>query len=288
MVSFGDSVRKKVDELRHRYRNVEIGELAFQPGRVQARLVDLGNPLILSVLTVVGVLLLFMGMRLGLIVGSVVPMVALTSLALYHWSGGVLQQVSIAAFVISLGMLVDNAIVVSESVQRGIERGTPPKRAAIEAVKDLALPLVSATGTTLAAFLPMFPAKSVTGEFTRALPIIIMLTLAASYIFAVTVTPILSSTFLRKGVQAKRSWFDSAGELVGSLAMRRSAWILCAAVIVVAFALSAFRYVNRRFLPYSDRNQLIIDLKLPEGAHLDDIDAAAAKIEFELAKRPDV
>jgi len=287
-VAFGDSVRKRLDELRPRYRSLEIGEVAFQPVRVQARLVDLGESLLLSIATVAGVLLLFMGVRLGLIVGSVVPMVALTSLALYHWGGGVLQQISIAAFVIALGMLVDNAIVVSETVQRNIDRGAPPKRAAVDAVKDLALPLASATGTTLAAFLPMLLAKSVTGEFTRALPVIIMLTLTLSYVFAVAVTPILSSMFLRRSEQARQSRLDSAGRYLGSLAMRRSSWILATAVLVVIVSLIGFRYLDRRFFPYSDRNQLIVDLKLPEGAHLDEIDAAAARVEFELARQPEV
>lgn len=288
VVAFGDTVKKKLEEVRTRYPALQIDELAFQPTRVQARLVNLGNSLLLSVLTVVGVLLLFMGARLGLIVGSVVPMVALSALALYNWGGGVLHQVSIAAFVISLGMLVDNAIVVAESVQRGIDRGVAPTAAGIEAVKDLALPLAAATGTTLAAFLPMLLARGASGEFTRALPIIIMLTLSVSYVFAITVTPVLSCAFLRRGDEARPSWFDSVGKFLGALALRRSFVILAVAFVVVAVSLAGFRHVDRRFFPLSDRNQFIIDLKLPEGAHLDEIDAAAARVEAAVAKRPEV
>ncbi|MDQ7784029.1 MAG: efflux RND transporter permease subunit [Desulfomonilaceae bacterium] len=288
VVGFGETVRKKVEELRSRYPEVEIGETAFQPDRVRARLLNLGSSLLLSVMTVGGVLLLFMGLRLGLIVASIVPMVGLTSLAIYYWGGGVLQQISIAAFVIALGMLVDNAIVVSESVQGLIDQGLDPKRAAIQVIRELALPLAAATGTTLAAFLPMLLAQSVTGEFTRALPVIIMVTLTVSYVFAVSVTAILSSSFLKRSTETKESRFRELGAFLGRLSLNHYGAILIAAGLLVAGSLGATGFVDRRFFPGSDRNQLIVELKLPEGAHLSEIDAAAAKVEAKLTARPDV
>ncbi len=288
VVGFGEAVREKVSELRSRYPNLEIAEMAFQPARVRARLLNLGSSLLLSVLTVAGVLLLFMGLRLGLIVASIVPMVSLTALAIYHWGGGVLQQISIAAFVIALGMLVDNAIVVSESVQRLMDQGQDPKQAAIQVVRELALPLAAATGTTLAAFLPMLLAESITGEFTRALPVIIMVTLTISYVFAVSVTPILSASFLKRSAETKESRFSDLGKFLGRLSLKHYVLVLAAAVLLVALSIGAAGYVDRQFFPGSDRNQLIVELKLPEGAHLKEIDLAAARVETELAKRPDV
>ena len=288
VVDFGNAVRTRLAEIRTRYPTVQITEMTFQPDRVKTRLFDLGRSLMLSVLTVAGVLLLFMGMRLGLIVASIVPMVALTSLAIYDWGGGVLQQISIAAFVIALGMLVDNAIVVSESVQRRIDEGANPRQAAVQVIRELSLPLAAATGTTLAAFLPMLLAKSVTGEFTRALPTIIMITLTVSYVFAVTVTPVFSSAFLKKSTESRDSRFTALGAALGTLALRRWEWILVVAGLLVIASLMAGRFVDRRFFPGSDRNQFIVDLKLPEGAHLNEIDAAAARVEAELARKPDV
>ncbi len=288
VVGFGEAVRQKLSELRSRYPDLEIEEMAFQPTQVRDRLLNLGSSLLLSVLTVAGVLLLFMGLRLGLIVASIVPMVALTSLAFYHWTGGVLQQVSIAAFVIALGMLVDNGIVVSESVQRLIDQGQEPKRAAIQVVKELALPLAAATGTTLAAFIPMYLSESTTGEFTRALPVIIMVTLTVSYFFAVSVTPILSSSFLKRSVQTEESRFSAFGGFLGRLSLKHYVSVLITATLLVAVSLAATKFVDNQFFPGSDRNQLIVELRLPEGAHLKEIDSAAARVEAELAKRPDV
>ncbi|MDJ0839784.1 MAG: efflux RND transporter permease subunit [Acidobacteriota bacterium] len=104
---------------------------------------------------------------------------------------------SIAALVIALSLLVDNAIVVAESVQAGLNAGMPGDQAAKQAVGGLALPLPAANGTTLAAFIPMQLAVGNVGDFTRAIPTVIMLTLSVSYFYAVTVTPFLAARFLR-------------------------------------------------------------------------------------------
>ena len=127
VVAFGESVRTKLAQVRSNYPQVQIHEVTFQPNRVKSRLLELGKSLIMSITIVAGVLVVFMGLRLGLTVALLVPFIGLSSLALYHWGGGSLHQISIAALVISLGMLVDNAIVISESVQRGIDSGIPPQ-----------------------------------------------------------------------------------------------------------------------------------------------------------------
>jgi len=100
---------------------------------------------------VAGVVILAMGLRLGMVVASVVPLVAFAGLAVFAIGGGVLHQISIAALVIALGMLVDNAIVVAENVQWRLDRGASPRAASLAAVKELAVPLAAATGTTVAA-----------------------------------------------------------------------------------------------------------------------------------------
>jgi multidrug efflux pump subunit AcrB len=288
VVAFGDEVRTKLTEMRKRFKDLEIREVIFQPARVRARLINLAGSLMLSVIVVGVVLLLFMGIRLGLVVASIVPLVALSSLAIYHMGGGVLHQISIAAFVIALGMLVDNAIVVAESVQTRIDERASPREASAAAVKELAVPLAAATGTTLAAFLPMLLAKSTTADFTRALPIIIMATLTVSYVFAVSVTPVLSAVFLRPSSGAGVSALGRIAESTAGLARRRYRWILAGAALLVVVSVAAAGWVDRRFFPMSDRNQFLVELRLPEGAHLDEIDAAAARLETALSRRGDV
>jgi multidrug efflux pump subunit AcrB len=288
VVQFGEEVRAKLAEVRKDHPDILIEEVTFQPDRVKARLENLGTSLLMSISIVAGVLVLAMGVRLGLIVASVVPLVALSSLAVYAWGGGILHQISIAAFVIALGMLVDNAIVIAENVQYRIDRGDGPFDAAAESVRELAIPLAAATGTTLSAFLPMLLADSVTADFTRSLPVVIMITLSVSYLFAVLVTPILSAMFLARRDGARKSIVARAAAVPAGLAITRGKLVVTAAIVLVAGSLYSFTYVDRVFFPTSDRNQLLIDVTLPEGAHLSETDAAAAKIETGLHERDDV
>lgn len=288
LVTFGESIRTKLAELRPQYAPLEIAEVTFQPDRVSARLANLGQSFLMSVAIVAAVLFAFMGIRLGLVVASIVPLVTLASLAIFNWGGGILHQISIAAFVVAMGMLVDNAIVVAESVQQKIDHGEDRQAAALASVKELAIPLAAATGTTLAAFLPMLMAKSTTAEFTSALPAVIMITLTVSYVFAVAVTPILSAFVLKPRLEKKRSILARFGSYVSVVSIRWAPLVLVSALVVVGAALFASRWVDKNFFPCSDRNQLVVDMKLPEGAHLDEIDHAAARVERELMKLPHI
>lgn len=196
LIGFGDAVNTTVAEFEAS-TGLQAEYIAFQPDRVEDRLEQLGRSLLSGVVVVALVLFVFMGLRLGVTVASVVPLVTMSSLALYAIGGGLLHQMSIAALVLALGLLVDNAIVVAEDVQARLDRGVERWEAARQTVAELAVPLGSATGTTIAAFIPMLLTVGPTGDFTRALPIVIIVTLSVSYVYAITVTPALSAVVLR-------------------------------------------------------------------------------------------
>ncbi|MDJ0840766.1 MAG: efflux RND transporter permease subunit [Acidobacteriota bacterium] len=282
IVDFGEAVQNRLDQLAPDYAPLKLESLIFQPDRVQARLDNLGLSLLLGILVVAGVLLIFMGARLGMVVAGIIPLVAFTSLALFASGGGVLQQMSISALVIALGMLVDNAIVMAENIQWRIDRGESRTEAAMAAVRELAVPLASATGTTLAAFLPMLMAESFTADFTRDLPIVIMLTLTVSYLFAVFVTPTLSKMVLRRRTDGGGEKPHRVGEGLAALALRRSGVIVVAAVVIVGISFFSAGFVKQQFFPSSDRNQIVVEVKLPEGSHLDRTDRIAFQLEQEL------
>jgi len=288
LVDFGNEVRERVARVAERLQPLQVREVMFQPLRVKTRISQLGRSLLLSILVVAGVLFLAMGTRLGLVVVAIVPLVAMSSLAVYAWGGGVLHQISIAALVLALGMLVDNAIVIAEAVQWELDRGRPAKAAALQAVRDLAIPLAGATGTTVAAFVPMLIAEGPTAVFTRAIPVVIMLTLSVSYLYAVLVTPILSEMILRPRETRGGSFSGRIGQLFAHLAIRRPARVLAIAGLLVLASLVLARSVPQQFFPSSDRNQMVIDLKLPEGTHLDTTDAASRELERALLGRPEV
>ncbi|WP_321418077.1 efflux RND transporter permease subunit [uncultured Desulfobacter sp.] len=288
LVNFGQAVREKVDAIAPALSPVSIQEVTFQPKRTEARLGELGQSLLLGILIVGGILILAMGLRMGLVVASVVPLVTLSSLAVFAWAGGVLHQVSIASLVLALGMLVDNAIVVAENIQWRLDRGARNGEAAGGAVRELAVPLAGATATTMAAFVPMLIAKGLTAEFTKSIPIVIMLTLSVSYLFALLVTPVLSRMFLKPRSLKAVSSAERLGSKLARFAVRRSGWVILAALAAVASSFAGAGWVHQQFFPASDRNQCVMDLKLAEGSHLDATDAASQKLEQALLSRPEV
>lgn len=298
VVDFGRAVRERIEELRPVFPELVISEVIFQPDRVEERLKELSRSLLMGILIVAAVLILTMGWRLGLVVAVVVPMVALASLALYALGGGVLHQISIAALVIALGMLVDNAIVIAENIQARVNAGESAKEAAVASVRELAMPLAGATGTTMAAFIPMLAAQGTTAIFTRAIPVVIILTLTVSYLFAMVVTPTLARLALPRSKSAGTGMSATAqpgaaalGKISAGLArvaVGRPRWVVVLSLVVVAASLVASRGVRGQFFPASDRNQALIDLELPEGTHLDHTDRASRELESALSSRPEV
>jgi len=285
---FGQEVKARLVALGSELAPLELQVLSFQPAQVQARMAGLEQALLLAVVVVVAVLLVAMGGRLALLVAAGVPLVMLSATLLYALGGGVLHQMSVAALVIALGILVDNGIVVAENIQRRIDSGVPPASAMPAAVRELALPLASATGTTIAAFLPMLLSSGPTAAFTGAIPVVVITALTLSYLYAVLVTPLLARHLLRpqpaRVGHAAGRW--SAG--VTRLAVDRSGMVLTGAALVLALSLAGFSAVRMQFFPASDRNELIVELSLPEGSHLSATERLAARLTSVLQERPEV
>lgn len=287
-VRFGEQLRELVEELRPAYAPLEIHEMFYQPQWVEDRLAELARSLLMGVAVVVLVLLAFMGLRLGLTVAGVLPLVTLSSLAIYAMGGGVLHQVAVAGLVIALGMLVDNAIVMVENIQWHLDQGRAPHEAAVLSVRELAGPLAAATGTTLAAFTPLLMAQGDTGDFTRGIPILVMLTLAVSYLYAVFATPVMATLLLRPREAAAADRVAWLGERLGSLAVRRPWSVVALAATLVALGSMLAGYLPRDFFPSTDRNQLVVDLRFPEGTELEHTALHTNTLALELAQRPNV
>lgn len=288
LVAFGSEIRERIERFNARIdpaSGVRVETFAFQPDEVRSRLGSLGGALLSGVFIVATVLFLTMGPRLGLVVSSIVPLVAFSTIAIYASGGGVLHQVSVAALVLALGLIVDNAIVVAETVQRHLDDGRTGTEAAAQAVQELALPLGTATGTTVAAFLPMLLSSGVTADFTRGIPVLLILALVLSYGFALWVTPMLSSWWLRPAASPTRT----AGGFKDALAaavVRRPGVALLAVGSVLAVALACAPFVDRQFFPVSDRPVMLVAVALPEGSHLnatlgvvDELDASIRELD---------
>ncbi len=287
VVSFGRDVHERLDAVAADIAPLKLNIIAAQPDRVEARLSDLGSSLLQGVGIVALVLIFAMGLRLGLLVSLIVPLVALSSLAVYAGLGGTLHQISIAALVLSLGLLVDNAIVIAERIQWRLDRDETLADAAWNTVKELFWPLGAATGTTLASFLPLLLSTGPSADFTRAIPQVVMLTLVLSFIFAVTVTPALALFFMKRskaGAAQAPAWLRRFSATPG-----RHPWLVLAAAVLLVVSTGALApLVKLQFFPGGDRNQVVLEMEWPEGTHLSQTDQSVRMMEEALMRRPEV
>lgn len=286
LVEFGEQVAEAVAIWQNANPGIKVEIINSQPNYVKLRLRELGGNLVSGVAIVALVLVSMMGFRLGLLSSLLVPMIAITSLGVYGMFGGVLHQISIAAFVMALGLLIDNVIVVLESIQEKLDAGTDSLTAVKSSISNLAFPLFSATGTTLAAFIPMLGSSGGPADFTRAIPTINMLTLAISFVFAVFVTPILGFYFLKPKVKKTESRLEQISFKIGNWIPANSRLVLLTSFILLAISVVGLGKLPKKFFPDADRDQLLIDLRLPEGTNIDKTKEVATKIESHLFLDP--
>src|SRR5690554_4974282 len=286
-IRFGERIRERVEQVRGDFEPYEIREMFFQPDKVSDRLDDLAWSLVLSVLIIVAVVFAGMGIRMGLLVASILPMVALISVGLYDLGGGVLHQIAVIGMVISLGILIDNAIVIVENIQGHLDEGMRRLDALKQAVGELAGPLGASTGTTLAAFAPLLMAKGGAADFTRGVPVMIMLTLSVSYLLAISAVPLLAARFLkaRKNVQGDR--LIGLARFLGGLVFRYPGRLIVLGAALVMISLSMTPFMAQQFFPNADRPRVIVELYMPEGTDQARTAEVAERLERAIRTQPE-
>ncbi|SDU10694.1 efflux RND transporter permease subunit [Halopseudomonas salegens] len=287
-VAFGQAVRQRLQELRGEFAPLEIDEVYFQPDLVVERLDSLERSLLGSVLIIVGVVLLGMGWRMGLLVASMLPLVVLISLGIYNLGGGILHQIAVTGIVISLGVLIDNAIVMVENIQHRLSSGQPRAEAAQDAIKEMAGPLGASTATTLAAFTPLLLSKGATADFTRGIPVMIMLTLTISYLMAVTACALLASKLLHPGQRAQGRWMQWLSGLLAEASRRAPGLLVLMGAVMVVLSVGMSPWLQTQFFPNADRPLVIAELYLPVGSDQSHTMAVASEVEGWLLQRDDV
>jgi multidrug efflux pump subunit AcrB len=252
---------------------------------------------LLQGLLIVGIIVfLGVGLRASAIVMTAIPLSFLIAIGLVSVSGFGLQQMSIVGLVIALGLLVDNAIVVTENASRFLSLGHSQKEAAIKGTAQIGWAVVSATATTVLAFIPIVLMRDVTGDFIRSMPVTVIYTLTASLLVALTVTPYLSSVFLRVKKQSSGSWmprkFGSAVKglflklLNYSLAHRLTTVLI--AIVIFAGSLALFPQLGMSLFPKAEKPQILINVETPEGSTLDRTDNVARYVESVLSDKEEI
>ncbi len=270
--------------------SLPVGMSLFRTGSqdyyVDQKIDDFLGNVIQSVAIVLIVMLLFLGVRTGLVVASLIPMAMVMTLLLMNSFEIGLNQVSLAALIMALGLLVDNAIVVSESIMVKLEDGASPTQAALDSSKELMVPLLVSSLTTSAAFLAFFLAEDTMGEIMGPLFSVITLALLSSWLLAMTMITMLGVAFIRvkkKSEQTPRNGlFDRLlvyYRQALNVAMRRP-WLFTLGIIVLfVFSLSLFPRLPFIFFPDSDRNLVTVDMNLPLGTKIEKTAEAVSQLE---------
>ncbi|WP_300673260.1 efflux RND transporter permease subunit [Desulfoluna sp.] len=273
---------------RHYPIGVDFQYLACQPERVHKSVSNFLANLMQSIAIVCLVMLVSLGLRTGLLVASLIPVTLLMAFLLMGLLGIGIDQVSLAALLISLGILVDNAIVMSESIMTQVREGQSVADASVNSAKELARPLLTASLTTSFAFLPIYMAKSSTGEYTAPLFKVLTLTLLSSWVLALTMIPLFCVRFLHVKTQEEDAGYNAFFYLRYRrmlLGLLRYRWLFVASMcLAFVVAMYGFRYVPKRFMPDSDRSIITATVETPPGSDIAHTEAMVKRIEAFIAE----
>ena len=252
-----------------------------------------GN-LIQAIAIVLAVMLFFLGLRTGFIIASLIPIVTITTLMIMGIIGMGLNQITLAALIMALGMMVDNGIVVAESIMVKVEKGIDIKKAAVDSCSELTIPLLISTLTTSAAFLSFYLAESVMGDIMGPLFVVISIALLSSWVLSLSIITLFCVFFLKvKKKDANKPGFldriiNTLKDHYKNLILRALAWkriVLVGIVLMFFLSLAGFTKLSFLFFPDSDRNMITIDVNLPEGTKIETTEQVVSDIEDYIVER---
>lgn len=257
---------------------------------VATQLGEVGRVFIETVVIVLAVVVGFLGWRAGLVTGLIVPVTVLGTLAIMRAFGIELHQVSIAAIIISLGLFVDNAIVVVEDFQRRVVDGEDRHRAAVAAGHGMAAPLLTSTAAIILSFVPLVSGQNDTAEYMRSLGYVVAITLLLSLLLALTFTPLLAKLQWRQDTVAHRG--DAAlarlrGWYVGKVqwTLHHPFVVIGAMLAILSVAVTCYGLLPQELLSSSERAQLQMSIELDPGTSTRRTADIAAKVSRTLADR---
>ena len=292
-----DNLKLKVTEFEQQLpESMSLHYVVDQSQSVATRMDGFFSNLLQGIILVGLVIFMALSVRASIIVMLAIPTSILIGIGFIDLSGYGLQQMTIAGLVIALGILVDNAIVVTENVTRFLKMGYNHKDAAVEGTNQIGWAIISATATTVLAFVPIMMMGDMTGDFIRSMPVTVVYTLTASLLIALTLTPYLSGKFLKIEKVTKESKIQKFLNYVIQSPYRRTLdyalshrkFVIIIALIVFVGSLALFPLVGVSFFPKAEKPQLIINIDTPKGTSLDKTNDIAKFVESVLSTRDEI
>lgn len=294
VVTMGDAVQKRIDELMAELPvGVDLQGIYYQSTFVKGAIKSFVVNLMESIAIVVGVLLITMGIRSGLLIASGLVLSILGTLVVMLFFGIDLQRISLAALILVMGMIVDNSIVVTDGSLVYLQKGKDRLFSMVAPAMETAWPLLGATFIACLAFLPIYLSPTNSGEYCASLFQVVAVALLLSWLLAMCQAPVFNHMLLKvnKGAEEK----DPHGGRVYTFyrwtldfSLRHRTLVLGLLVLLMVSSGIAFKHVPKMFFADSDKAQFFIDYWLPQGARIDQVSMDLKEIEAHLAQIPEI
>ena len=297
VVNLGEAVDQKLSELKQSRipAGIDFEKVFFQPEKVSDAISTFMFNLAQSLAIVILILMLSMGWRSGIIIGSGLLLTILGSFVVLNLFNGTLQRVSLASLIVAMGMLVDNAIVIVDGILIDLQNGMKKKKALVNTARKTAWPLLGATLIAIFAFLPIFLSPDTSGEYVRDLFIVLAVSLLLSWVLALTQAPIMADKQFKKQKSDDQNKKKLYGSKVYAIHRRWLSYLLyhktvAIAIVTLLMAGSAllFPLIPQTFFPDLTYNQLYIEYKMPAGTRIEKVDADLSEIEKYLLNQPEI
>lgn len=286
----GKEVEKTINAYKAKLpADIAFDEILYQPKDVKHSINNFILNLIEGMFFVIIVIFWGMGVRNAIVVSTVIPLTILITFSSMYLLGIKIHQISIAALIIALGMLVDNAIVISDSIQVRLDNEQERMTACVEGVREVALPVLASTLTTVGAFIPLLLLPGVAGEYVSSLPQIVILSLTFSYLVALFITPSLAFVFFKKSpskerLTSLRTFF--ANSLNKAMEARKLTIMLSVVTLFISIFLAT--KMGLQFFPKADNNILYVDIKTEQNNDLAKTEALSNEVALILQGEPEI
>lgn len=290
IVLIGDDVRNKLDEIKKQLpQDLTIDEITFQPKDVSDSVSFFMKNLRDGVILVVITVLIGMGFRNAMVVSAVIPISITMSFIFMELLGIKVHQMSTTALIIALGILVDDAIVIGDVVQVGIDKGMSGDEAAFHGIKKLFVPVFTSTLIIVGAFSPLLNIPGAVGEFLRTLPQVVMICITCSYISALFITPAMSSLFFKKSKKVHRESLTRKmfhKLLTYGLKYKRN--VIFAAIGVFIASMGLMKLLGMQFFPYVDKDIIYVNISNEKVEDIDSTSNLVKQVENVLKSQEEV
>lgn len=293
IVNTGKVIDKKIVELKEKLPvGIDIKKVYYQPDLVTSAINNFILNLIMSVITVVGILLLTMGMRSGLIIGANLVLSILGTLIFMLAMKIDMQRVSLGSFIIAMGMLVDNSIVIVDGVLVRRNQGMSMEDALSESTHKPALPLLGATFIAAIAFLPAYLMASYTGEYVSSSFWVIGISLMLSWVLCLTQTPVYCKLYLenepiKEPSEREKKFYSKVHSVLEYLLDRKKSTLSFMAMALFVSGV-IFMQIPKTFFPDSNKKGFTISLWAPEGSKIEVVEKATNELGKFLSKNKNV